>query len=159
MTLRFQRTGEMLKVEQNLRNRQSKLELCKTKFMKCLWSTNKLAYLFDKDKSIKAKRRNTNFVNLISCLRSKIIMITFQMKKFLQFFHFLIIPMLMIMKNKIAKGKFGCFIHKIPHIYFTRIAILSFGAWKRERIWHGKCNEWKSKRNKIEAIFNYLLNI
>ena len=67
--------------------------------------------------------------------------------------------MLMIMKNKIAKGKFGCFIHKIPHIYFTRIANLSFGAWKHERIWHrNEMNEYQNKI-KFDSLFNYSLNI
>ena len=56
--------------------------------------------------------------------------------------------MLVIMKNKIAKGKFGCFVHKIPHIYFTRIANLSFGAWKHERIWHR--NEMNEYQNRIK---------
>ena len=63
--------------------------------------------------------------------------------------------MLVIMKNKIAKGKFGCFVHKIPHIYFTRIANLSFGAWKHERIWHrNEMNDYlRMMGNHTKSIF------
>ena len=92
-----------------------------------------LAYLFDKAKSIKAKRRNTNFVNFIS---SEIYNDNVLKLKVFIIFPFLNKYNVDDYENQIdlAKGKFGYFVHKVKHIYFTRIAILSFGTWKRERM-------------------------